>query len=311
MEFRTLKTFQLVATYLNQTKAAEILGYTQPAITLQIRSLEQEIGHQLFHRVGKKTYLTPAGKVLKQYADSIMDKMAEMENTLASLNGPYGKLVIAAPDYYWTHFLSVLIHSYVNQYSNVKLKLISCSSTEAIRMLTTNEADIAVVAGVYSNNNLESIKLDEEDLLLVVGKDVFDKNENDILGICQSYPLFYDNNILGTYENNPIFYKESNQLDGLYDRCMLEIPQMPVSVIESNSEEATKKAVLNGTGVGIISKELIKDELERGEIVTLHHFQQHLETYLVTLKERNTDITLRSFTQMVIEGWADISNSYV
>lgn len=67
MELRNLKTFQVVANELNMTKAAKILKYTQPTITLQIQVLERELNHSLFTRIGKKTFLTPAGKIKAAY----------------------------------------------------------------------------------------------------------------------------------------------------------------------------------------------------------------------------------------------------
>jgi DNA-binding transcriptional LysR family regulator len=286
MELRTLKTFQVVATHLNQTKAAEILGYTQPTITMQIRNLEQEIGHTLFNRVGKKTYLTPAGKVLKQHVDRLLDYVDEMDKALNLLNGPYGQLVIAAPEYYWTHFLTLLIHSYVKLHPKVKLKLVSCSSAEVIRLITSNEADVGIVAGNHKRDDIESVRLDEEELLLVTSRELYENNERP--AIFQKYPFIY---------------KESYHLDGLYDRCMEEMTTKPVSVIESGSEEAIKKAVLNGTGIGLISADLIKDELRGGELVALHRFHQPLETFIITLKDRSDEITIRSFTELVVEGW--------
>ncbi|WP_139488829.1 LysR family transcriptional regulator [Brevibacillus dissolubilis] len=286
MELRTLKTFQVVATHLNQTKAAEILGYTQPTITMQIRNLEMEIGHSLFHRVGKKTYLTPAGKVLKQHVDQILDRVDEMNKAMNLLHGPYGNLVIAAPEYYWTHFLTLLIHTYVGLHPQVKLKLVSCNSGDVIRLITANEADVGIIAGHHHSDDVQATRLDEEELVLAGRRELCEQGE-----------------LPAIFRHAPLLYKESYHLDGLYDRCMEELPTRPVSVIESSSEEAIKQAVLNGTGVGLISVDLIKDQLEKGEVVSLHRFSQPLETFIITLKDRSDEITLQSFTELVVEGW--------
>lgn len=285
MELRTLKTFQVVATQLNQTKAAEILGYTQPTVTLQIRNLEQEIGHSLFNRVGKKTFLTPAGRLLKHHVDKLLHYLDEMDKDLNHLNGPHGKLVIAAPEYYWTHFLTSLIHSYVRQHPQVKLKLVSCTSDETIRMITANEADVGIIAGQHEKDEMESIHLDNEELILVTSRKLYENNERE--DIFQKYPFIYDR----------------YNLEGLYDRSLEEVFTPPASVIESNSEEAIKRAVLNHTGVGLISANLIKEELKSGELVPLHRFDQPLKTFIIRLKDRANEITLRSFTELVVDGW--------
>lgn len=287
MELRTLKTFQVVATHLNQTKAAEILGYTQPTITMHIRNLEQEIGHSLFHRVGKKTYLTPAGKVLKQHADRLLDCVEEMNRALNRLHDPYGTLVIAAPEYYWTHFLTILIHTFVKLHPQVKLKLVSCNSGDVIRMVTSREADVGIIAGQNRNEELEFVSLDAEELLLVIRKDLH--QINDLSAILQKYPLLY---------------KESYHLDGLYDRCMEEIPT-PKAVIESGSEEAIKQAIINGTGVGIISGDFISEEIRKEELIPLHRFNQTLDTFLIARKDRSDEVTIHAFVELVMEGWGE------
>ncbi|MDT3417360.1 DNA-binding transcriptional LysR family regulator [Brevibacillus aydinogluensis] len=285
MELRTLKTFQVVATHLNQTKAAEILGYTQPTITMHIRNLEQEIGHPLFHRVGKKTYLTPAGKVLKQHVDRIMDCVEEMNKALNRLHDPYGTLVIAAPEYYWTHFLTMLIHTFVKLHPQVKLKLVSCNSVDVIQMITAREADVGIITGKNKNEDLEFVSLDEEELLLVIRKDLH--QNSDLSAILQTYPLFF---------------KKFSYLDWLFDRCMEEIPT-PMAVIESDSEEAIKQAILKGTGVGIISGDLIHEEIRKGELIPLHRFTQTLDTFLITRRDRSDEITIQAFVELVMEGW--------
>jgi DNA-binding transcriptional LysR family regulator len=86
MELRHLKTFQVVAEELNMTKAARILGYTQPTITQQIQVLEREVGYSLLTRIGKKMYLTPAGKEIKVHADKLFNVVQEMESTMCCFN---------------------------------------------------------------------------------------------------------------------------------------------------------------------------------------------------------------------------------
>ncbi|CAG5090860.1 Putative HTH-type transcriptional regulator [Thermobacillus xylanilyticus] len=291
MELRTLKTFQVVATHLNQTKAAEILGYTQPTITMQMRNLEQEIGHPLFHRVGKKTYLTPAGKVLKQHVDRLMACVEEMNQALSRLHEPHGTLAIAAPEYYWTHHLTTLIHTFVQLHPQVKLKLVSCNSGDVMRMIASREADVGIVAGKQRNDDLAFVALDEEELLLVMRKDLHP--DRDLSAILQKHPLLY---------------KESYHLDGLFDRCMEEIPK-PMTVIESGSEEAMRQAVLKGTGVGIISGDLIEEEIRKGELIPLHRFAQTLDTYLITRKDRSDELTIQAFVELVTEGWDEASET--
>ncbi|MET3291605.1 UNVERIFIED_CONTAM: DNA-binding transcriptional LysR family regulator [Brevibacillus sp. OAP136] len=288
MELRTLKTFQVVADQLNLTKAAELLGYTQPTITLQIQTLEREIGHALFNRVGKKTFLTPAGKMMKHHVDKLFGVVSEMDKAIKLLDGPYGTLVIAAPEYYWTHYLSQLIRSYVSHHPQVKLKLVSCNSVDAIRMITTNEADIGIIAGHSDSQEIETRLLEKEELVVVTTREIYEKHD-------RSYIM----------EHYPFIYKESYNLAGLNHHSITEIDYHPATAIESSSEEAIKIAVLNQTGVALISANLIKNELDSGALVPLYRLDQRLDTYLIHLKDRADENTIRSFAEMVIEGWQE------
>ncbi|MFM1651051.1 LysR family transcriptional regulator [Brevibacillus sp. B_LB10_24] len=288
MELRTLKTFQVVADQLNLTKAAELLGYTQPTITLQIQTLEKEIGHPLFNRVGKKTFLTPAGKMIKQHVDKLFGVIAEMDKAIKLLDGPYGTLVVAAPEYYWTHYLSQLIRSYVSHHPQVSLRLVSCNSSDVIRMIASNEADIGIIAGHSPTQEIETRLLEKEELFLVTTREIYEKHD-------RSYIL----------KHFPFIYKESYNLDGLDRQSITEIDYHPATAIESSSEEAIKIAVMNQTGVALISANLIKEELESGALVPLHRLKQRLETHLICLKNRADEITIRSFADTVIEGWQE------
>lgn len=292
MELRTLKTFQVVADQLNLTKAAELLGYTQPTISLQVQTLEKEIGHALFNRVGKKTFLTPAGKMMKQHVDKLFGVVSEMDKAIKLLDGPYGTLVVAAPEYYWTRYLSQLIRSYVSHHPQVKLKLVSCNSVDVIRMITSNEADIGIIAGLCDNQEVKTRLLEKEELMVVTTREIFENHDRSLI-----------------LENYPFIYKESYNIEGLSNQSITEIDYHPATAIESSSEEAIKIAVLNQTGVALISANLIRDELKSGALVPLHRLGQRLETNLICLKDRADETTLRSFAEMVIGGWQEANGT--
>ena len=80
MEIRNLNTFLLAASLQNITKAAAELGYSQSAVSVQIRQLEQELGQRLFDRIGKNVYLTDFGRSLVPYARSAVAAVAAVEN---------------------------------------------------------------------------------------------------------------------------------------------------------------------------------------------------------------------------------------
>ena len=87
LTLRQLRVFGAVARHLSFSRAAEELYLTQPAVSMQIKQLEDNIGLPLFEQLGKKIYLTDAGRELSQYSRSIAQQLKEMEEVLDQLKG--------------------------------------------------------------------------------------------------------------------------------------------------------------------------------------------------------------------------------
>src|SRR2546421_3651462 len=98
MDLRQLNTFRLVATTLSFTRAAAALSYAQSSVTAQIQSLEDELGVQLFDRLGRRVALTDAGLRLLRYADRLLDLAEEARAAVADGGDPLGSLCISAPE---------------------------------------------------------------------------------------------------------------------------------------------------------------------------------------------------------------------
>ena len=95
MEFRQIQTFMQISQVKNFSKAAELLGYSQSAVTVQIRQLETELGVRLFDRTGKKVTLTPSGKEFWIHANKIIDEMYKAKDAITYRNDRiplYGKI---------------------------------------------------------------------------------------------------------------------------------------------------------------------------------------------------------------------------
>ncbi|TVY11715.1 LysR family transcriptional regulator [Paenibacillus cremeus] len=290
MDFKKYKTFQVVADTLNLTRAADQLGYTQPTITLQLQSLESEVGHTLFNRVGKKTFLTPAGKLVKQYMDRTFALLEEMEEELRKLENPHGLLTVAAPEFYCTHYLSLIIHSYISQNPQVKLQLFSCDSNDAMKKVAANEADLAIIAGPCNNPSMESLPLGKEDLVLVTTQELFDKN--DIQTLMKKYPF--------------ITYKSGSNIQRLVNACLEEYHYSPGSYIECVTDETIKRTVLYHTGVALLGSALVEEELKRGILTEIVRFPAKIETSMVILKKRLDEKNIHSFAEIVRRIWAEM-----
>ncbi|RWR06941.1 LysR family transcriptional regulator [Siminovitchia fortis] len=289
MELRNLKTFQVVAECLNFTKAAEILNFTQPTVTAQIQSLERELNQLLFFRVGKKNHLTPAGKLLKKYTDQLFMIADEMETAFLELGKPHGYLKIAASEYYCTNFFPLVISEFLKTFPDVHINLVSCNSDEVIKGIESNTYDLGVIVGEISKNDLKNIVLDEEELLLVAGKNAMKEFQIDEL--ITELPF--------------IRYRIEGNYKGFINQYLHQADLHPKKIIEFGSEEAIKRAILKGTGYGVLSSNLIKKEIKNGELIPIPLTDQkfHFKTSLIYLKKKEEKAILKSFSEVIEELW--------
>ncbi|MEH7097199.1 LysR family transcriptional regulator [Neobacillus vireti] len=288
MELRNLKTFQVVAEHLNMTKAAKILRYTQPTITTQIQVLERELDQTLFTRVGKKTFLTPAGKKLKGYADKILDIVDDLKRDMEEINGPSGSLTIAASEYYCINHLSLLLSSYRKLHPQVSLKLLPCNSLDVIQKVLNSEANIGIIACDCESSIIEKRLLDEERAVLVVASEIYKKHTRE--EIFSNYPF--------------LAYHENCSFDGLIEQCFTELNYRPVSTIEcGGSDETIRRAVLNQTGIALLGENVIKEELSNGKLVPLHYSNQSIKTHFIYLNNKSDGLTVNSFADLLKDAW--------
>lgn len=142
MELRTINTFLKVAATQNISRAARILGYSQSAVTVQIRQLEKELGVQLFERIGKKISLTERGMEFTSYANEIV-RLMNQALTFANIEGELeGSLRIGGVESVSTAILPEMIYSFHKQYPKVKLLMKSGTVEELMEMARQNEIDL-------------------------------------------------------------------------------------------------------------------------------------------------------------------------
>ncbi|CAM2858901.1 LysR substrate-binding domain-containing protein [Paenibacillus sediminis] len=166
MEHRLLEYFLAVSEELHFTKAAEKLGISQPTLSQQIRLLEEELGTPLFQRVGKKNYLTQAGQILLNHTYRVFNELEQAKAEINGLKGMQrGKLSIGCSG---NHLLTNSIISFHKEYPGIELSVIELATEETREGLLNNRLDLGVVFLPLKDEQLESIPLYQEELVLVV-----------------------------------------------------------------------------------------------------------------------------------------------
>lgn len=260
MADRRLQVFYTVARLLSFTKAAETLHMTQPAVTFQVRQLEDHFNTRLFDRTHNRVALTEAGRKAYEYAEEIFTLYAEMENTVKELTGDVsGALTLGASTTIAEYMLPALLRGFTMEFPDINLKL-KVSNTEGIVSMVENSMiDLGVVEGPVANKNLlvEVCRVDQ--LVAVVPPDhpIADKDTITMEEII-SYPFVCREEGSGTRD---VILEHMSSL-GL-DRNSLNI------FLELGSPESIKGAVEAGMGISIVSIATLEKELALSKLVAI------------------------------------------
>lgn len=260
MADRRLQVFHSVARLMSFTKAAEALHMTQPAVTFQVRQLEEQFNTRLFDRGRNCIDLTDAGKRVFEYADRIFALYAEMERGVRELTGDIsGSLTIGASTTIAEYMLPTLLGDFKKRYPEIAIHLKVSNSEGIVSLVERNAIDLGVVEAPVANRNLAVEPCKQDELVAIVPPD------HDLAPLgpvaCRrvlDYPFICREEGSGTRE------VINDYLDGMFGGAgVLKV------AMELGSPEAIKGAVEAGMGVSIVSKATVQKELKLGTLVAL------------------------------------------
>src|SRR5512146_3012847 len=156
MDLQRLQTFRTVATLMNFNQAADILHYSQSAVSAQIKGLEEQIGTLLFHRIGKSSRLTEAGAKMLVYADKLLAIKEEAVAEVTGRNRVSGLLTLRMPQIVATHYLPHVLCEYQPRFPGMRLDITSCAVHSLEHELRIGTVDLAFLfADSIGAKNLE------------------------------------------------------------------------------------------------------------------------------------------------------------
>ncbi|MDH3386710.1 MAG: LysR family transcriptional regulator [Gammaproteobacteria bacterium] len=262
MSDRRLKVFHTVAKLLSFTKAAEALHMTQPAVTFQVRQLEEYFNTRLFDRTHNKVNLTAAGEKVSEFAERIFDLYAEMENSVRDLTGEIsGALTIGASTTIAEYMLPALLGEFKNRYPDINLRLKVSNSEGIVSMVEHNVIDLGVVESSVSNKNLIVEVCHDDQLVVVAAPDheLVRRGGKVKAAEILKYPFVSREEGSGTRDVITQYLVDQKVNPNEMNLCL-----------ELGSPEAIKGAVEAGMGITIISRSIIDKELK---LNTLRHLQ--------------------------------------
>ena len=260
MADRRLQVFYTVARLLSFTKAAETLHMTQPAVTFQVRQLEEHFNTRLFDRTHNRISLTDAGKQVFRVADKIFQLYDEMEDAVRQVTGEIsGALIIGASTTIAEYMLPALLGDFKGKYPDVNVHLKVSNTDGIVSMVENNDIDLGVVEAPVSNKNLvvENCRMDQ---LVVIGP--------------KGHPLAGQASVqAASLTAFPYISREEGSgtrdvIEDYFQSQGVSFTDMQITM-ELGSPEAIKGAVESNMGISIVSKATIVKELQLNSLAAI------------------------------------------
>jgi DNA-binding transcriptional LysR family regulator len=261
MADRRLQVFHTVARLLSFTKAAETLHMTQPAVTFQVRQLEEHFNTRLFDRTHNRISLTEAGKLVYGYAEQILEQYRTMDHAVRELTGEVsGVLIMGASTTIAEYMLPALLGDFRKKYPHISIRLKVSNTEGVVSMVENNVIDLGVVEAPVTNKSLV-VEVCRMDQLVVVTPPHHPLVREEPVPIdkVMGYPYICREEGSGTREVI-LEYVEEAGLD----------PSDLQEVMELGSPEAIKGAVEAGMGISILSRATVTKELQLGILAAVN-----------------------------------------
>jgi DNA-binding transcriptional LysR family regulator len=261
---RQLTVFETVARCLSFTRAAEELGVSQAAVSIQVKNLEENLGLALFEQIGKKIYLTEAGRELYRYCREIGRQLAAAETTLERLKGiESGQLRLVATSAA-KYFMPRLLAEFLRGRPGVTVDLRIANREVLLAQLDANECDMAVMVSAPAEAGLVTEPFLTDPLVVVAAPD---------------HPLAAERAIpLERLAAEPFLMREPGSATRLLIEEFFGARGLSLSaVMVVNSNEAIKHGVGSGLGVAILPWQSVVHELEAAQLARLDVISLDLE----------------------------------
>jgi len=287
---RQMKVFAAVARQLSFTRAARELHLTQPAVSQQIKLLEQEVGLPLFEKIGRQVQLAPAGEELLRYATQAIELLREAGESLAAMRGlKRGVLKLGAVSTA-KYFAPSLLSAFTPAYPEVTIKFGVGNREEIIKQMAANEIDLVIMGRPPRELETVAAPFARHPLVIIAAPD---------------HPLAAKRHIpLRQLSSEQFLIRE----EGSGTRASMEhvFRERHVSFrvsMEVSSNETIKQAVMAGMGISFISAHTVGLELAAGKLVCLDIVGLPIvrDWYVIHLQDKHLSPIAGAFRSFLLE----------
>jgi len=263
----------------NLSKCADAMHITQPAASHLLKSLETQLGSNVYHRINKKMVLTKAGIILLSAAKEILPKMDNYKSLLSNeINGNKGSIRIATQcntSYTW---LPEVLGSFQHQYPGIEVEIKVGATSNPTKYLEEGKIDLAIMIDPIKENQFKQHKLFQDEVVLIVSK---------------SHPLSSKKiiNAEDFSEINYIMYDEKFENNSIAAKVMIPNEVRPKKVTRLQLTEAILEMVRAGMGAASISNWLLRSYANKNDLVAIKITPKGIyrNWAMLSLKDKNVD----------------------
>jgi DNA-binding transcriptional LysR family regulator len=288
MDFDHLTTFLEIAKTGSFSRAGHKLYRSQPAVSAQIRQLEQEYGQKLFDRVGKSVRLTAAGEALLDYAQRLLSLKSESLRVVADQSAaPRGTLSIGANEATCLYVLPDIFAEYHRRYPSVQISIYRNFSRKVIEKIEDSTVDVGIVTLPVKSRSLRTYSIFRDRLMLMV-------NPSNPLARLKSVTT-------SEIAEQPLIFPNTGFTRHLLDKLFHPYRSRLRITMELASVGMIKRFVVAGLGVSIISQSFAREEVRSGEakLIAISDVELWRELGLVYRRDRTLPRAAAAFVTLL------------
>jgi DNA-binding transcriptional LysR family regulator len=279
-----LQVFEVAARHGSYTRAAEELYLTQPTVSMQIKQLTKAVGLPLFEQVGKKLYLTSAGKELYATCQGIFERLNQFEMAIADMKGlKQGQLRIAVVTTA-KYVIPRLLGPFCHRYPGIDIHLEVTNHSGILDRLHENRDDLYILSQVPTETDVCSYPFLANPLVVLAS---------------QNHPLAHEQSIpMQRLSNEPFIMREVGSGTRKEVQKLFDAHKVSVRIkLELASNEAIKQAISGGLGISVLSQHTIALEGRNSQLVILdvQGFPIPCHWYVVHLAGKQLSIIAKTF----------------
>jgi DNA-binding transcriptional LysR family regulator len=256
MDLDQLHTFLEIVRLKSFSKAAQTCFRTQPAVSAQVRQLEQELNTSLFDRLGTKIALTPAGRILAEHAEQILDLRRRAQIAIHELERvPRGELVIAASEATCIYVLPRVFFEYKKRFPNIQVQVDRAFGSRVVEAVLNNQVDFGITQLPVNEKRVQAVRIHSDEVKIVAPP---------------SHPLAARKHATAAdLTGHPLLLPKTGTTRARINAWLEPVEDEIKISMELDSTEMIKRFVLAGLGVGFVAGAHCREETASAKLAAI------------------------------------------